>query len=102
MDHISTANSDITITPSSGSLSFIDGSATSTETVSITANIDSTVEGDESFTLTLVDPMGSSCDNGNREVPYILKVEIIENDGKSISKPTIKNEPFKYVKAKHK
>ena len=90
MDHISSASSDITITPSSGTLSFTAGTATSTETVSITANVDSTVEGDESFTLTLVDPMGSSCDNGNREDPFILKVQIIENDGMCISKPKIK------------
>ena len=81
VDHISTTSSDITITPNTGTLSFLAGSATSTESVSITASIDNTIEGHESLLVKLVDPMGSSCTDGNREDPYILKVRILENDG---------------------
>ena len=82
VDHISTTSSDVTITPTTGTLSFIAGSATSSESVSITANIDNTIEGHESLLIKLVDPMGSSCNDGNREDPYILKFRILENDGR--------------------
>ena len=98
VDHISTADSDITmILPpdltsisGAGSLSFDPFDDSSKETLRITANIDNTVEGGESFTLTLVDPMGSSCPNGNREDPYILNFEIIDNDGRHIVNQKIK------------
>ncbi|XP_072024012.1 extracellular matrix organizing protein FRAS1-like [Amphiura filiformis] len=81
VDHITTIDDDIRITPSYGEVTFAAGSA-STQPVTISAQDDDEIEDDESFTLTLVDPLGSACPNKNRGEPYKLYIQIRDNDAK--------------------
>ncbi|XP_072042867.1 FRAS1-related extracellular matrix protein 2-like [Amphiura filiformis] len=69
---------DFSITPSSP-VTFPPSS--SSQPITITINDDDDVEGHESFTLTLRDPKGDDCPNGNRGEDYKLHIKIKDNDG---------------------
>ncbi|XP_072033452.1 uncharacterized protein [Amphiura filiformis] len=79
VDHITTNNDDFSISPSDGDVTFNAGS-TSTQSVTVTVADDNEVEDDESFTLTLKDPLGSTCVNGNIDGPDTLNIQIKNND----------------------
>ena len=76
-----TDSGDFSITPSDYSVTFA-GATASDQPVTITASDDTDVEGDESFTLRLKDPL-----DPNRKCPcnlgedYLLHVKIIDDDG---------------------
>ncbi|XP_072043689.1 uncharacterized protein [Amphiura filiformis] len=73
-------SNDFSITPSSSnSVTFPPG--ISSQPITITINDDDKVEGHEAFTLTLRDPKGDDCPNGNRGENYQLHIRIRDNDG---------------------
>ncbi|XP_072050947.1 uncharacterized protein [Amphiura filiformis] len=82
VDHITTDNEDISVPSNYGEVTFIAGSASSTQPVTVPIQDDNEVEEDETFTLTLVDPLGSACPNENRGEPYKLYIQIRDNDAK--------------------
>ena len=56
------------------------------EPITLTVTDDSEVEGDEILTLTLNDPEGDGCVNGNLGENHQLNVRIVDNDGKDVQK----------------
>ena len=82
-DHISTEDEDFNVDPSAGSVTFNAGS-TSSGNVRISVNDDDLVENEETFSLTLRDPLGGACPKENRGVPHTLNIRILDNDGEEM------------------
>ncbi|XP_072032849.1 FRAS1-related extracellular matrix protein 2-like [Amphiura filiformis] len=78
VDYGTTDATDFVITPEDLMVTFLPG--VTSQSISITIRDDYEVEGDESFLLTLRDPDGDNCPNGNRGETYQLRGTIQDND----------------------
>ena len=72
------------VDPSAGSVTFNAG-LMSSGVVRISVNDDNLVENEETFSVTLRDPLGGACPNENRGNPHTLNIRILDNDGKELS-----------------